>query len=207
MPFSLTSTGIHSGAAVLLRRRVFAISGSNRTQHAIATTANSNKPFARAFKPVQVKLVTVSKGNTSPGTRLVAKEWQEKIERYTKVTHILVKSNPTKAASTQVAVQAEGQKVAKQFTQQDYVVLLDERGKSMTSEGMAQLIAEAGDRNADNLVFCIGGPFGHSGDLRAQANKMVKLSDMVLNHQIAHVVLLEQIYRALTILRGEPYHH
>ena len=92
-------------------------------------------------------------------------------------------------------------------------MLLDERGKSITSEGMAQLIAEvcasmvvvisiyanptahcnlqvqAGDRNADSLVFCIGGPFGHSNDLRAQANKMVKLSDMVLNHQVQFVLV------------------
>ena len=73
MPFSLASTGCRSGAAVLLRRRTFTKLGSNRSQYAVATTAKeASKPFARAFKSVQIKVVTVSKGNTSPGTTLVA---------------------------------------------------------------------------------------------------------------------------------------
>lgn len=90
---------------------------------------------------------------------------------------------------------------------QDHVVLLDERGKALSSVGMAELVAEAGDRGVASLVFCVGGPWGHSKEVRSRANDTIKLSDMVLNHQIAHMVLLEQIYRAWTILRGEPYHH
>ncbi|DBA67452.1 TPA: hypothetical protein ACH3X2_001736 [Trebouxia sp. C0005] len=162
----------------------------------------TNKTFARAVRPVKIKLITVAKGN-SKGAEAVA----HKIKRYTQLEHLQIKPNPKKAASPLVAVQSEGEKVLKLITPQDYMVLLDENGKAASSEGMAKLVAEAGDRGVANLVFCIGGPYGHGMDVRSRANETMKLSDMVLNHQIAHMVLLEQIYRAWTILRGEPYHH
>ncbi|DBB07708.1 TPA: hypothetical protein ACH3X3_009134 [Trebouxia sp. C0006] len=166
----------------------------------------TTKSFARAVRPVKIKLITVAKGN-SKGAEAVAREWTDKVKRYTQLEHLQVKPNPKKAASPIVAVQSEGEKVLKLITPQDYVVLLDENGKAASSEGMAKLVAEAGERGVANLVFCIGGPYGHSMDVRSRANETLKLSDMVLNHQIAHMVLLEQIYRAWTILRGEPYHH
>ncbi|DBB04058.1 TPA: hypothetical protein ACH3X1_013112 [Trebouxia sp. C0004] len=166
----------------------------------------TNKSFARAVRPVKIKLITVAKGN-SKGAEALAREWTDKISRYTQLEHLQVKPNPKKAASSIVAVQSEGEKVLKLITPQDYMVLLDENGKAVSSQGMANFIAEAGDRGVANLVFCIGGPYGHSTDVRSRANETMKLSDMVLNHQIAHMVLLEQIYRAWTILRGEPYHH
>ncbi|KAL3154521.1 hypothetical protein ABBQ32_013981 [Trebouxia sp. C0010 RCD-2024] len=173
---------------------------------AFSCVAADSKGLARAVRAVKVKVITVSKGN-SQGTEIVAGEWGDKIKRYTQFEHLQVKPNPKKAGSPQVAVQAEGEKVLKAIAAQDYVVLLDERGKSMTSEGMAKLIAKVGDNRVSNLVFSIGGPYGHSSEVRMRADEMVKLSDMVLNHQIAHLVLVEQIYRAWTILRGEPYHH
>jgi 23S rRNA (pseudouridine1915-N3)-methyltransferase len=66
---------------------------------------------------------------------------------------------------------------------------------------------QASDQSWPSVVFCIGGPFGHAPAVRERANDTIRLSKMVLNHQVAHVVLLEQLYRAWTILRGEPYHH
>lgn len=87
------------------------------------------------------------------------------------------------------------------------MVLLDERGRDLSSPDLAKLLAQASDQGWPQLVFCIGGPFGHSQEVRARADDQVRLSTMVLNHQVAHVVLLEQLYRAWTILRGEPYHH
>jgi 23S rRNA (pseudouridine1915-N3)-methyltransferase len=65
----------------------------------------------------------------------------------------------------------------------------------------------AGDRSAASIVFCIGGPYGHTDEVRARADRVVSLSNCILNHQVARVVLLEQIYRAWAIIRREPYHH
>ena len=84
---------------------------------------------------------------------------------------------------------------------------MDERGKDMKSEDLANLISDAGDRGAGGIVFAVGGPFGHGEQVRQRADVSIRLSSMVLNHQIARLVLIEQAYRAWTILKGEPYHH
>ena len=88
-------------------------------------------------------------------------------------------------------------------------MLLDERGREVTSEGVADLIAHAGDaaRGGGGLTLLVGGPYGHADAVRARADVSVRLSRCVLNHAVARVVLLEQLYRGWTILRGEPYHH
>lgn len=88
----------------------------------------------------------------------------------------------------------------------DRVIILDERGREATSEDIARLIAEAGD-NGMPLVFVVGGPFGHGAAVIERASDSIRLSRMVLNHQVAYIVLVEQLYRAWTIIRGEPYHH
>ncbi|KAH9548764.1 hypothetical protein CY35_11G104900 [Sphagnum magellanicum] len=107
--------------------------------------------------------------------------------------------------SAQIA--SEGEYVMRLISAKEWLVLLDEHGKEVTSEQFADLMADASDTGASALVFCIGGPFGHGPQLHARANITVKLSSMVLNHQLAFLVLLEQIYRGWTILRGENYHH
>lgn len=91
----------------------------------------------------------------------------------------------------------------------DRLVLLDERGELLTSHEFADYIQRCADGGDRSITFAIGGASGHSEDVRATAKKagrMLSLGKMVLNHQIARVVLLEQIYRALTIQRGIPYH-
>jgi len=91
----------------------------------------------------------------------------------------------------------------------DRLVLLDERGELLTSHEFADYIQRCADQGDRSVTFAIGGASGHSEDVRATAKKagrILSLGKMVLNHQIARVVLLEQIYRALTIQRGIPYH-
>ncbi|MCO5556750.1 hypothetical protein L7F22_010302 [Adiantum nelumboides] len=79
------------------------------------------------------------------------------------------------------------------------VVLLDERGEELTSEQFASLIEDAGSRMLTALVFGIGGPYGHAGDVVERSNRSVRLFSMVLNHQVALIVLLEQVYRQVHI--------
>ncbi|KAL5699515.1 23S rRNA (pseudouridine(1915)-N(3))-methyltransferase [Ranunculus cassubicifolius] len=85
--------------------------------------------------------------------------------------------------------------------------MLDENGLDIGSIEMAELLGDAGNTGSSALTFCIGGPYGHGKQLRERANVTIKLSSMVLNHQIALVVLMEQLYRAWTILKGQKYHH
>ncbi|GJZ70412.1 putative RNA methyltransferase [Tanacetum coccineum] len=89
----------------------------------------------------------------------------------------------------------------------DWVVMLDENGLDLRSEEVADLIGDAGNKaSGSRLVFCIGGAYGHGMKLGERANVKVKLSSLVLNHEIALVVLVEQLYRAWTILKGQKYH-
>ncbi|KAL6747510.1 hypothetical protein V8C86DRAFT_2907781 [Haematococcus lacustris] len=169
-------------------------------------SGSSGKPEARDVRAVPVRFITVSKANSAAAVAMT-EEWISKCKRYSPVTEVVVRPNPKKAASVAAAVAAEGEKVRAALAPGDFVVLLDERGREVSSEGMARLIAAAGDRSASSLVFCIGGPHGHSPLVRARATDCIRLSAMVLNHQVAYVVLAEQVYRGWTILRGEPYHH
>lgn len=152
-----------------------------------------------------IKLITVSKGS-SQGAEAFALEWIERIDRYAPFSCINVKTNPKRSTDISVMRESEGEKVLKLLDARDFVVVLDERGHELRSEDMASLIAHAGDEGRP-IAFCIGGPYGHSAAVRARADRLVRLSAMVMNHQVANVVLLEQVYRGWTILRGEPYHH
>lgn len=87
------------------------------------------------------------------------------------------------------------------------VVILDERGEERTSEGVAALLEEAIRQSAQPLVFVIGGPYGIEPALAATAWKTLCLSRLVLNHAVARVLLVEQLYRACSIRSGSPYHH
>ncbi len=86
-------------------------------------------------------------------------------------------------------------------------MLLCERGRDVSSEDVAALLAAAGEAAPPALVFAIGGPFGHGPAVRARADDSIRLSRLVLNHQVARLVLCEQLYRAWSILKGENYHH
>ena len=87
------------------------------------------------------------------------------------------------------------------------VILLDERGKQLTSPGLAKLIQQRREMSDPNIIFIVGGSMGVSPDLRQRANYVLSLSQMTLPHALARVIVLEQIYRALCIQASHPYHH
>lgn len=89
----------------------------------------------------------------------------------------------------------------------DYVVLLDERGKEMTSREFSAFIDRKMVSLPKNLIFIIGGPYGFSQAVYDRANELLSLSRMTFSHEMARLFMVEQVYRAMTILRGEPYHH
>jgi 23S rRNA (pseudouridine1915-N3)-methyltransferase len=88
----------------------------------------------------------------------------------------------------------------------DFIFLLDEGGKGMTSIAFAQKLAELRDHGVSEVAFLIGGPDGHGAVARQSARQMLSLGPMTLPHGLARVVLAEQLYRAVTILSGHPYH-
>jgi len=116
---------------------------------------------------------------------------------------------PRNASSLQPpALKEEESKLLLQGIQQDdFVVLLDERGKMLNSEGFAQFIQQRANAATRNLVFLIGGAYGVSAALQQRANFIWSLSPLVFPHQLVRLILAEQVYRACTILQNEKYHH
>lgn len=101
----------------------------------------------------------------------------------------------------------EGAIILSLLKQEDYLCALDERGKAMGSEGLAQFLQQRGNESARHIVFLIGGAFGLDDAVWKRANHLWSLSQLTFPHQLVRLILAEQVYRACTILRNEKYHH
>ena len=112
----------------------------------------------------------------------------------------------TKSLSEDQQKTAEGELILKLLQPSDTVVLLDEHGRELRSIEFARWL-EQKRNSARRLVFVIGGPYGFSPAVYARANEQLSLSKMTFSHQMIRLVFTEQVYRACTIIKGEPYHH
>lgn len=132
------------------------------------------------------------------------------VERLTHYMPFTVTTLPdlkaTRHLSEQQQREREGELILRQLQPADTVVLLDERGREHRSTEFAQWLQKQ-QATARRLVFVIGGPYGFSPAVYDRANHMVSLSRMTFSHQMVRLIFVEQLYRACTILRGEPYHH
>ena len=101
----------------------------------------------------------------------------------------------------------EGEEIIKRVQNSDFMVLLDEKGKSFTSVAFSEYLQKRMNSGLKNLVFIIGGPYGFSEEVYLRAQGKISLSSMTFSHQMVRLFVVEQLYRAFTILRNEPYHH
>lgn len=136
---------------------------------------------------------------------------QEYVERVCHYIPFAVEAIPelknTKGMSQNEQKQREGELILKSIQTGDYVVLLDEHGSERTSLDFAAWMQKKMSAGPKRLVFIIGGPYGFSEAIHKRGNEEVSLSKMTLSHQMVRMFFVEQIYRAMTILGGEPYHH
>lgn len=122
------------------------------------------------------------------------------------ITEIPELKNVSSLTKEQIKLR-EGELILKHVQQSDDLVLLDERGKEYSSMGMAALMQDKMSRGGKDIVFVIGGAYGFSDEVYRRAGSRISLSKMTFSHQMVRVIFTEQIYRAFTIMRGEPYHH
>jgi len=101
----------------------------------------------------------------------------------------------------------EEAEILKNLDPLDYLILLDDKGKSYTSIELSNYLRKRLDSGSGKLILLIGGPFGFSENIKKRASDLLSLSQLTFTHQMVRLILLEQIYRAGTIQRGEPYHH
>lgn len=132
------------------------------------------------------------------------KVYEKRLKHYTKLHVIYVSA---KAGGVQEQGEAEGKEILKKCGTNDYVVLLDEMGKSKSSKEFAQHLERIAVRGIGEVTFVIGGAYGFSKEVYERADYKISLSPMTFTHQMVRVIFMEQLYRAFTILKGEKYHH
>lgn len=102
---------------------------------------------------------------------------------------------------------AEGELILSNINVGDDLVLLDENGKTFSSVAFSQWIEKQMNIGSKRMVFVVGGPYGFSKEVYAKAKFKISLSEMTFSHQMIRLIFVEQLYRAFTIIKGEPYHH
>lgn len=112
-----------------------------------------------------------------------------------------------KKMNTTERVKAEGLAIQEKIKPTDVVYLLDEKGQQYSSESFSQLLQKRMNAGVNRVVFIVGGAFGFSDDIYNRYPQKISLSKMTFSHQMIRCFFLEQVYRAMTILRGEPYHN
>lgn len=113
----------------------------------------------------------------------------------------------TKSLSAEQQKTAEGELILKQLQGGDYIVLLDEHGSERRSVDFAAWVEKRHQTVSKRLVFIIGGPYGFSPAVYDKAQEKISLSKMTFSHQMIRLIFVEQLYRAMTIIKNEPYHH
>lgn len=155
---------------------------------------------------MKTALILVGKTNDTHLQAIIS-DYAERITHYMPFEIIVIPElKNTKSLSEEQQKVREGELIMKQLTAQDTVILLDERGKQYRSLEFAKWI-EKQQLTARRLVFIIGGPYGFSSTIYDRANGKISLSMMTFSHQLVRTIFTEQLYRACTIIKGEPYHH
>ncbi len=135
-------------------------------------------------------------------------EFAERLKRYLPLSITEIKEHKTgRKQDLQRIIATEGESLEQRIPSGTFVIALDQRGKSLSSEQLAALMSEHMLRSIPEWTLLIGGPYGLSDALRKRADLVLSLSTLTLTHQMARLLLLEQLYRSCTIIRNEPYHH
>jgi 23S rRNA (pseudouridine1915-N3)-methyltransferase len=155
---------------------------------------------------MKITLLVVGK-TTDSHIEILVQEYQKRLSHYVPFAlQVIPELKNTKALTMEQQKQAEGELILRTITPATDLILLDEHGKEYRSIEFADYIQKRMSSGRD-VVFVVGGPYGFSEAVYQRANGKISLSKMTFSHQMVRLFFVEQIYRAMTILRGEPYHH
>ncbi len=152
---------------------------------------------------VKITVIAVGKLKNAAVTELVA-EYGKRVNKWARLEWIEVKAEPGKTPADK-ALPTEAARIRARIPERAFTAALCERGEERDSEGFARLLGELADGGRD-VCFLIGGARGLDGALVKEAHARISLSRLTLPHELCRAVLAEQVYRAFTISRGEPYH-
>lgn len=156
---------------------------------------------------MKISFWSVGKAN-EPYIKQGVEEFTKRITRYFKADWSIIPVPKNAATLSEMDLKKkEGEIIIDWLNKDDYLLVLDERGKQMSSEGLANFIQARANESTKQLVFLIGGAYGIDEAVLKRADYTWSLSQLVFPHQLVRLILAEQVYRACTILRNEKYHH
>ncbi len=156
---------------------------------------------------MKIQLVMIGKTDDSYLIEGIAK-YQQRLKHYISIElKIIPDLKKTKKLSEEQQKKLEGAQILDNHKAGDIMILLDENGKEFSSVNFSKFIESKMISGIKRLVFVIGGPYGFSDEVYSKASSKLSLSKMTFSHQMVRLFFVEQIYRAMTILKNEPYHH
>ena len=156
---------------------------------------------------MKIKLLAIGKTDSSELQKLID-VYLKRLKHYVKLElQLLPDIKNTKNLSVSDQMEKEAELILQHVESSESLFLLDENGLEYTSVNFAKLLQKQMNRGIKEWVLVIGGPYGFSDSIKQKANGKISLSKMTFSHQMVRLFLVEQIYRACTILRNEPYHH
>ncbi len=154
-----------------------------------------------------IKLVCIGKTDKKELEKLI-KIYSDRLQHYIKFElDIIPDLRKTKNLDENQQKSKEGDLILAGLQNSDFVILLDENGKQYSSETFSEYIQKRMNTGLKRLIFVIGGPYGFSQEVYNRADSKISLSKMTFSHQMVRLFFTEQLYRAFTILKNEPYHH
>jgi 23S rRNA (pseudouridine1915-N3)-methyltransferase len=156
---------------------------------------------------MKIKLVCIGKTGKD---FLVAgeKEYLDRLKHYVQLERLEIPDiKNAKKLSFQQIKELEGKEILSKVGISDRIFLLDERGKSYSSVTFSQFIQNQFNQGGKSIVFVIGGAYGFSDEVYSRSSGKISLSEMTFSHQMIRMIFFEQVYRVMTILNNEPYHH
>lgn len=155
---------------------------------------------------MKIKIITVGK-TRQKFWQLAEREYSKRINRYIHLKQIVVEeASLNSLKNVELVWQREQKAILEKIDSGEYLIILDKRGKQISSEALAQFLQKKMIQGVRSLTFVIGGSLGFSEDFLRNAHLVLSLSKMTFPHEMAKVILLEQLYRAFSILKGEKYH-
>lgn len=154
---------------------------------------------------MNIKLVVIGETNNK-NLKVLTDQYINKLKHYIKFDLIIIKDQKKKLPES-IQIKKEGEKILSILKKNEYIILLDENGEHKSSVAFSKFIQKKLNSGIKTITFIIGGPYGFSSEIKSISNYELSLSKMTFSHEMIRLFFTEQLYRAFSILKNEPYHH
>ncbi len=173
----------------------------------ILKKSTCHKGFAEYICSMTIKIIAIGKTDNKHLQQLIM-DYEKRLKHYVRFElEVLPDIKNVKNLSENQQKEKEGELLLKKLAATDSLILLDENGTQYDSVGFSSYLQKKMNAGLKQLVFAIGGPYGFSDPVHQKAQGKISLSKMTFSHQMVRLFVVEQLYRAFTILKNEPYHH